>query len=190
MTTSSSRRFVGGLIRVALVVLGGVLVVGYISHRMPHPQRHVRVQTEAPPADSLGPGDIQIYNADSSVDLILQGNKILAGLSPKTVAKVRDDLDTSEDHDTTGIGRAISQMVKRTVANAIGTHVVYPLSDIRDIRYEHGEIQFDWANGGHHQMFGSTNVDGKDVSRTFRPEDAQRFIDAVHARKAGEGSSR
>ena len=190
MTPSSSRRFVGGLVRVALVVLGGVLVVGYVRHRMPSHRRVVRVQTEVPSTDSLGPGDLRIYNADSSVDLVLQGNRILAGLSPKTVARVRGALDTSETHDTTGFGGAISQIVKRSVASAIGTHVSYPLSDIRDIRYDKGQLEFDWTDGGHHQLFNKTTVDGKNESDTFRREDAQRFIEAVRARKGEIGSSK
>ena len=185
MTSSSSRRFVSGLIRVALVVLGVVIVGGYIAHRIPSHGRRVRVQREAPPADSLGPGDVRIYNADSSVDLVLQGDRILAGLSPKTIAKVRQEMDTSSDRDTSGFGNMISSIVKKTVANAIGTHVVFPLADIRDVRYEHGRLVFDWTDGGKHQMFGDMNVNGERVSNSFRPEDAQRFIDAVRARKAG-----
>jgi hypothetical protein len=59
---------------------------------------------------------------------------------------------------------------------------VFPLSDIRDIRYEHDQIVFDWKDGGTHQLFGTTKVNGGRVSNTFRPEDAQRFIDAVRAR--------
>ncbi|HEX8941583.1 MAG TPA: hypothetical protein VF785_00515 [Gemmatimonadaceae bacterium] len=179
--SSSSRRWIAALIRTALVVLAIVLVSGYFARHWSG-RRHVRVQTEVPPPDSLGPGDLRIYNADSSVDLILVGDKILAGLSPKTVAKVKGELETSASHDTGGLGGSISQIVKKSVAGAIGTHAVFPLSDIRDIRYDRNQIVFDWKDGGKHQLFGSTKVNGEKVSNTFRPEDAQRFIDAVHAR--------
>lgn len=179
--SSSSRRLIAALVRTGLVVLAIVLVSGYFVRHMPG-RRHVRVQTEAPPPDSLGPGDLRIYNADSSVDLILIGDKILGGLSPKTIAKVKGELETSASHDTSGLGGSISQIVKKSVAGAIGTHAVFPLSDIRDIRYEHDQIVFDWKDGGTHQLFGTTKVNGGKVSNTFRPEDAQRFIDAVRAR--------
>src|SRR5512146_216911 len=116
----SSRRFVAGLIRVALVVLAIGIAGAYVGHRAP--KRHqMRLQTEAPPPEALGPGDMRIYNADSSVDLILQGNKILAGLSPKTIAKVQGDLRRSAEKDTSGFGGSIAQMVKKEVAGAIGT---------------------------------------------------------------------
>ena len=64
----------------------------------------MRVQTEVPSTDALAPGDMRIYNVDSSVDLILQGDRILAGLSPKTVAKVKDELARSASEDTSGLG--------------------------------------------------------------------------------------
>lgn len=180
----ASRRVIGGLVRLALVVLAVIFVGRYVMHRMPN-RDHVRVQTQPPSEDSLGPKDLRIYSADSAVDLILMGDKILAGLSPKTVAKVKSDLDRSASHDTSGLGGSISQIVKKSVAGAIGTHAVFPLSDIRDIRYEHDQIVFDWKDGGKHQLFGNTSVNGRKVSSSFRQEDAERFIEAVRARMAG-----
>src|SRR6185503_16101154 len=110
------------------------------------------------------------------------GDKIFAGLSPKTVAKVKSELDTSASHDTSGIGASISQIVKKSVAGAIGTHAAFPLSDIRDIRYEGDQIVFDWKDGGKRQIFGGTKVNGGRVSNTFRREDAEKFVGAVRAR--------
>jgi hypothetical protein len=144
----------------------------------------VRVRTEAAVLDSLAPGDMRIYNTDSTVDLVLKGDEILAGLSPKTVAKIQGQLDTSASGDTSGIGASISQIVKKSVAGAIGTHAAFPLSDIRDIRYEGEQIVFDWKGGGKHQIFGSTKVNGGRVSNSFRREDAERFVEAVRARLA------
>lgn len=163
-----------------LVVLAIVLVSGYFARKMPHRSR-VRVQTEVPPPDSLGPGDMRIYNADSSVDLILVGDKILAGLSPKTIAKIRGEMEKSAAHDTGGLGGSISQIVKKSVAGVIGTHAVFPVADIRDIRSEGDQIVFEWKDGSTHQLFGGTKVNGERAN-TFRPEDAQRFVDAVKAR--------
>jgi hypothetical protein len=182
---SASRRLIAGFFRIALVVLAIVFISGYFRHRG-SPKTRVRLQSEAPPpTDSLAPGDLRIYNVDSTVDLVLSGDKVLAGLSPKTVAKVKTELDNSASGDTTGIGGSISQIVKRSVAGAIGTHVVYPLSDIKDIRYENEQIVFDGKDGQRHEMFGNTSVNKEKVSKTFRREDADRFIAAVNARKAG-----
>ena len=70
----NSRRVVGGLIRFGLVILTFALVFVWIKRKIPS-HDHVRVETQAPP-DSLGPGDMRLYNADSSVDVVLVGDKI------------------------------------------------------------------------------------------------------------------
>ena len=141
------------------------------------------METQAPP-DSLGPGDLRIYNTDSTVDLVLRGQDILAGLSPKMVAQIKAKIDTSTAKDTSGFGAGIASIVKKSVAGAIGTHAVFPISDMRDIRYEDDQIIFEWNDGRKPSIFENANVNGKKASRSFRAEDAQRFIEAVKARKA------
>ena len=180
---STSRRMIGGLFRIALVILAIAFVGRYFIRRTSGPS-HVRVRTDAAVLESLAPGDMRIYNMDSTVDLVLKGDEILAGLSPKTVAKIQNELDTSASGDTSGIGASISQIVKKSVAGAIGTHAAFPLNDIRDIRYEGDQIVFDWKDGGKHQLFGGTKVNGGRVSNSFRREDAERFVEAVRARMA------
>ena len=177
----SSRRLIAALARTGLVLLALVLISGYVMRHISG-RTHMHVQTEAPAPDALGPGDVRIYNADSSVDLILAGDKILAGLSPKTVAEIKAKLETSASGDTSRLGGSIAQIVKKSVAGAIGTHAVYPLAEIRDIRYEGDRIVVDWKNGGKRELFGNSKVNEHQVSDSFRPEDAKRFIDAVHAR--------
>jgi hypothetical protein len=179
----SSRRLAAGLFRAALVVLAIVLVSGYVMRHLPRP-KHMRVEAEVPPVDSLAPGDMRIVNADSSVDLILQGDKILAGLSPKTIAKVKGELDAKTESDSSGLGASISQIVKKSVAASIGTHAAFPLSDIKDIRYEHDQIVIDWKDGGTHGLFGNMKVNGSKMSKSIRREDAEDFIAAVRARMA------
>jgi hypothetical protein len=146
----------------------------------------MHVETNVPTSDSLRPGDVQIFNADSTVDVILSGDHILAGLSPKTVNRVRRELDTTAVKDS-GLGGSIASLVKKTVAGAIGTHMVYRLADIRDVRYDNGRLVFEWRDGGDHQLFGDTKVNGQREGNTFRAEDAERFIEAVRARKKALG---
>ena len=184
----SSRRFVAGLIRIGLVILAFVVAAAYIGHRAPK-HRHIEMSSEAVPAEALAPGDLRIYNVDSTVDLVLQGDRILAGLSPKTVAKVREDLARSASEDTSGLGGSIASIVKKSVADAIGTHGAFPVASIRDIRYQGGdvgEIVIDWKDGGKHELFGTTNVNGTKVGKSFRRADAEQFVSAVKARMAGE----
>ena len=181
---SSSRRFVGGLVRVGLIALAIALVGGWIGSKISRHKPNIQVQ-RAPVADAaLAAGDLRVYNRDSSVDVVLQGSRLLAGLSPKTVAKVQAEMQKETNKDTNGIGGLIASTVKQTVANTIGTHVVYRLSDIKDLRYQDGQIILERRDGSETGLFGNTKVDHKDEGKTFSPEEAQRLIDAVHRRQA------
>lgn len=178
----SSRRFVAALLRIGLVVLAIALVSGYVMRRMPGKRTHVRVQTNAPPPDSLAPGDLRIFNRDSTVDLVLQGDRVLAGLSPKTIEKVRRDLESSAAKETSGLGASISKAVKTSVAGAIGMHAVFPLADMKDLRIDGDRIMVVWKDGGRQSVFGNSKVNGNEVSGSFAREDAERFVQAVRAR--------
>lgn len=185
----TSRRWIGRLARIGLITIAILLVGAWIWRRIPRPHGEITVMREPIAEAALGPGDLRIYNRDSTVDLILQGNRILAGLSPKTIAKVKADLNKPDNgKDSTGLGNLIASTVKQTVANAIGTHVAYPLSDIRNIRYENGQLIIERRNGDETHLFGDTKVNGEEKGKLFREEDAQRFIEAVRARKQASGN--
>ena len=66
---------VGGLVRIALVILAIAFVSRYFVRRTTE-KTHMRVRTEAAVLDSLAPGDLRIYNVDSTVDLVLKGDEI------------------------------------------------------------------------------------------------------------------
>jgi hypothetical protein len=129
----------------------------------------------------LGPGDVKIANEDSSVDMALVGQKIIVKLSDKTMTKVRQQTDTSNVQGS-GLGASIEKMVKRTVASTLGQQFEYPLSDVRDARYENGAIELD-VNGKEPRLLANTKVGGRKLMESFRPEDAKRFVAAVNARK-------
>src|SRR5258708_7246251 len=101
MTTS--RRFIGGLVRLGLVVLAGGICLAFVWRRIPGRSHNITVVGSSVAADTLAAGDLRIYSADSAVDLILKGDHILAGLSPKTVAQVKAEMDTSAAKDTGGL---------------------------------------------------------------------------------------
>lgn len=141
-----------------------------------------RVERATPAMEALAPGDARIFNQDSSVNLILRGDQLLAGLSPQMRDKIQQQIVQSTSDETTGFGAAIASVVKTTVASAIAYHAVYSVHDIRDIRYERGQILIVQNNGERVELLGNVKTDGEEISRTFSPEDAQRFVDAVRAR--------
>jgi hypothetical protein len=129
----------------------------------------------------LGPGDVLITNRDTSVDLALVGQRIVVRLSDKTMDKVRRETDTSAVRDS-GFGGSIERFVKKTVQSTLGQEFDYSLSEVRDARYENGTIILD-VNGKEPRLLANTKVGGQKLMESFRPEDAQRFVAAVNARK-------
>ena len=130
---------------------------------------------------TLGPGDVRIVNEDSSVEMAVVGQQIVVRLSDKTMNKVRQETDTT--HTDSGFGGSIERMVKRTVESALGQQFTYPLSDVRDAKYEDGAIVLD-ANGNKQpRLLSNTKFNGKKLLESFRPDDAKRFVDAVNKKK-------
>jgi hypothetical protein len=128
--------------------------------------------------------DVRITTTGNEVDLALVGDTITSGLSEQTLAKARHETDASAVQGT-GIGASIERMVKSGVQTALGTRVAIPISALNDVRYEHGAIVFDWKKKP--MAFVKTSVNGKPIMESFSPEDAQRFVDAVRARKRARG---
>src|SRR5687767_8429135 len=90
------RRLKYRLVQLVLVIVTvGIVLAFWTSRRgvnfdadVDVDRREVTVTTAVPAASQLAPGDMQLFNEDSTVDLILEGRHILAGLSPKTVERV------------------------------------------------------------------------------------------------------
>jgi hypothetical protein len=143
----------------------------------------VRVGSSSEPITARG-GDIRITSAGNETELALIGDTISAGLSQAAVAKVRQE--TESDTTASGLSASIERMVKSGVRSALGTRFAVPLSAVKDVRYESGKLVFDW-NGKPPGAFVHTSVNGKPFLESFRPEDAQQFVDAVRARKRVRG---
>jgi len=142
---------------------------------------HVSMRSASAPVQALGEGDIRIVASDSGVDLALIGDSISTGLSQHALAKARAATDTATVKGS-GFGASLERMVKEKVAGAIGTRMSFPLSAVRDARYENGAIHFDWA-GKPVTIFDHSKVNNRPILESFQPDDARRFVDAVNARK-------
>lgn len=204
MIPVQQRRWIARAIKLGLVGAAVLVVMAWIGTkrsdrtevRIEHPDVHVdpeprgdaRADARAGPertrsVDALAPGDVRIFNIDSSVNLILRGDEVLAGLSPQMREKITQQVTQSTSDDTAGFGAAVANVVRSTVASAIGTHAVYPVRDIRDIEYRDGHIVIVRNSGRPVELLGNVKSDGEEVSRTFAREDALRFVEAVRARR-------
>lgn len=178
------RRIVSRVVRFGLVALAIVIAATWVVRKAdPRGGTPLRVESEAPAAATLGPGDVQIFNEDSTVDVILAGDRLSAGLAPGKLAEIRAEITRAGQGDTGGIGGSIAQIVKSTVADKLSIRAVYPLADISDIRQEDGRLLLEWKSGKETTLLGDKiRVEGNRDANRFRPEDAERLIAAVRAR--------
>jgi hypothetical protein len=178
-------------VRIGLILGTIVFVVSWIGGRVvdkvaEKTAEGISVTKQGPDVALLGPGDLQILTTDGNFDVTLVGNKISAGLSPKMIAQVRDEM-AKESKDETGFGAVIAGAVKSGVASAIGIHVSWDLANIREVQYKDGKLTIIDRDGDTHGLSGdSKDKNGKENAR-FAPEDAERFIAAVNKRKAELG---
>ena len=193
------RRLTFRLVQLVLVVVTIGLVVAFVnsrrhgdeinigfSDRRPTSSNTGTFSTTVPAASELAAGDMQLFSVDSAVDLILQGRHIYAGLSPKTVERVRSEIQKAGPGDSSGLAGFIASTVKDQVADKIGTHIRYNVDDIRDIRLEGERIVIEWKSGKEQSLFNQVKTDrGRSDANRFRPEEAQRFIELVKARQRG-----
>lgn len=185
------RRLKYRLVQLVLVMLTlGIGVAFFASRRIVidgdarTANREVTFSSDVPTAAELGPGDMQILNQDATVDLILRGPHLLAGLSPQSVERVRAKIRESGPDDSTGVAGFIATTVKEQVADKIGTHVRYDVVDIRDIRLEGERLVIEWKSGKRQQLFESVKVDGqRGTTNRFHRDEALRFIELVKARQ-------
>lgn len=166
------------------VVIASIIVASACRHDDPPAEQaaDIRVARNAGTANAatLGDGDVRITSTDGGVDLALIGDSISGGLSQKSLEKARKETDTSAVKGT-GFGADIEKMVKGTVQSALATRIAFPLSAIKDVHYDGKRIVFDW--NGTPRISGKMQVNDKDVLESFNADDAQRFVDAVRARK-------
>lgn len=195
MIPVQQRRWIARAVKLGLVGLAVVVVMAWVAEKRSRPEVDIRIGSRGegrgsarvstgpmPEVEALAPGDAVIFNQDSSVNLILRGDQLLAGLSPQMREKIQREIVQSTSDETTGFGAAVANVVRTTVASAIGTHAVYSLRDIRVIEVEDGQIVLVQNNGRRVELLGNVKSDDQEISRTFSPEDAQRFVDAVRAR--------
>ncbi len=141
----------------------------------------VHISTTHAESAPLKDGDVRIDVQSGGVDLALIGDTISSGLSQTTIATAARETDSSTVKGT-GFGASIEKMVKSSVQKGLGTRVGFPISDIKSAAYRDGKISFDFVDG-HKKVFDQAKINNKPLLESFSPADAQRFVDAVNARK-------
>jgi hypothetical protein len=159
--------------RQSAVVLAAVLLLASCS-------RHRDEDRTSSAGTGASATDVRIQTTRGELDLALVGDTISAGLAPAALAKARQATDTAHVN-ATGLGGSIERLVKSSVQQAVGTRVAFPVSVVKDVRYENGRIEFEWHERPT-RLLEQTKIDDKPFLESFRPEDAERFVAAVRAK--------
>ncbi len=152
-----------------------------VSSTVVNPTASATAMTSGATAGSNQP--VVIYTTGHEMVLGLARDTVYMGLSDSLLAKTRADM-AKDRSDSGGMGGAFADMIKKTVGNALGKRVTYPISDIQSVRYDNGEIKFDYRHK-HAISFESVSAGNGDENKkalaAFAPADAQRFVAAVNA---------
>ena len=178
------RRVTYRFVQLALVVVSlGIVVAFFSSRRSERRAPETRLTSDVPTVTDLGAGDARLFNVDTTVELILRGDKILAGLSPRMVEQIRAKIQTSGKNTKSGsIGDLIATTVKEQVADKIAIHAEYDVREIESIYIENHQIVIQWKGGKEQPLFGSIKTDGDKANR-FDVAEAERFIELVRERQ-------
>ncbi|MGH7695709.1 MAG: hypothetical protein ACRENH_12050 [Gemmatimonadaceae bacterium] len=131
-----------------------------------------------------------ITTQDGNVVLALtKANKVAMRLSDSLRQHVDAEIakDFAREPAESAFGRWVQRMTATAVSKGMGIELSIPVRDIEDARYQDGEIQFEYRSDRRQWKFNSFKRDGHSPLAGFRPEDAERFVeavrDAIHSRK-------
>jgi hypothetical protein len=168
-----------------LVCLTSVITIGATGCNKPREAESRQV--ERTPIERND--QIAITTRDGNVVLALtKSNNVAMRLSDSLRQHV--DAEIAKDFNKDSAQSAFGRWVQRTTANLVskgmGMEFSVPVREINDVRYEDGEIRFEYRKD-RKLKFHSFKNDGRSPMRGFTPEDAERFVEAVreamHARK-------
>lgn len=124
---------------------------------------------------------VAITTRDGKVVLALtKANKVAMRLSDSLRQHVDSEIakDFARDSAESAFGRWVQRLTASAVSKGMGIELSVPVRDLEDVRYEGGEIQFDYRRD-RSWKFNSFKRDGHSPLSDFRPEDAERFVEAV-----------
>jgi len=128
---------------------------------------------------------IAITTEDGKVTMVLTERVVGFQLSDRTMRKLDRELRRArhDDDDDGVIGEVIKSAVIGSVRSALDHSAVYPVRELRDVRYEDGRLVFVARDG--ERLFERFEVDDDCVLEAFSPGDARAFVREFHRLRSG-----
>ena len=134
-------------------------------------------------------GEVWMTTTSGSLIMRLRNDSVLIGFSDSLRHAVKSQVDTSmrrgTDEERSGLARAVrgavEATVKTTLREVFDKERGFPVSDVRSVRYDDGEIVFDYE---HKPLIAPEGIKDGDQSMLarFHPADAARFVGALRGR--------
>lgn len=142
---------------------------------------------DQPAGADLSTGEVSITTKGGALVMGLRHDSVLVAFSDSIRESVRDEInkvDKSKEAKD-GLGSMIEGIVKKSVAAGLGEVFDkargFPVSDLKDVRYEAGSIVFDF-NKRPTFSFIELKENNEPFLSHFAPADAERFVSAVRVK--------
>ena len=118
-----------------------------------------------------------IETRNGQVALLLVDRTLVMQLTDRGLDRVERDMDDDARKET-GFARFVVGVVRSGVRNLLDHGIEYPLSELRDARYENGRIVLIDRQGK--QIFENVQVNDMEVMESFSPAEARAFVARVN----------
>jgi len=126
--------------------------------------------------EEQGPDRFHVLSEDGGVKLGLTDEVVYFSLSDSLQTEIRSEMEQSAERE--GIGGMIGGIVSSTVGRALGFRAKYPIEEIRDIRWQDGELHVEFVEPG--RRLDEFRVEDRPAAEAFREEDVRAFAEEFH----------
>jgi hypothetical protein len=125
-----------------------------------------------------------IQTRNGEVALLLVGDRLVMQLTDRGLGKVDRDIDDDAKEEG-AFARFISGVVRSGVRSLLDHGIEYPLSEIREARFQDGRLVLIDREGD--EIFDDVEINDTDVMHSFAPAEARAFAARVNqARRRAE----
>jgi len=129
---------------------------------------------------------IAITTENGETTLLATDEVIALQISDRTFHKVKHKLrDAQREDDDGALGHIIKVAVLESVQSLLDHSVEIRIRDISDVRYKDGRLLITDRNG--HELFQHTEIDDREVMKSFSERDARAFVSEFKRLKARVG---
>jgi hypothetical protein len=119
-----------------------------------------------------------IETRGGEVALLLIDRHLVMQLTDRGLNKIDRDMANDAKKEESGFARFVSGMVRSGVRTLLDRGIEYPLSELREARYERGRLMLIGRDGD--EVFKDVQVNDIQVMESFSPAEARAFAARVN----------